>query len=147
MKLYVDSNAFVSLYANDNPGHAVLTREALAEAIWQASSPITYAEVRAAFKALRHNKRISEREYKQAITDFDRDWPRVETIDVDPVLALYAGSLADALQLKGCDAVHVATATTMQALTGDVQFLTFDSQLEKRIVASGIVPVWKSKED
>ena len=147
MKLYVDSNAFVALYSNDEPKHAVLTRQAISEATSQASSPITYSEVRAAFKALRHNRRISQREYKQAIADFDRDWPRVETIDVDPVLALYAGSLADALQLKGCDAIHVATAATMQALTGDVLFLTFDSQLEKRIIASGIVPVWKPKQD
>ena len=147
MKLYVDSNAFVSLYANDNPGHAVLTREAISKADVQASSPITYSEVRAAFKALRHNRRISQREYQQAVTDFDRDWPRVETIDVDPILALYAGSLADALQLKGCDAIHLATAATMNALTGDIEFLTFDSQLEKRIVTSGIVPVWRPKAD
>ena len=147
MKLYVDSNAFVSLYANDNPGHAALTRQAISEAAVQASSPITYSEVRAAFKALRHNKRIGQREYQGAIADFDRDWLKVETIDVDPVLALYAGSLADALQLKGCDAIHVATAATLQALSGDVQFLTFDTQLEKRIKTSGIVPVWRPKAD
>ena len=147
MKLYVDSNAFVSLYANDNPGHAVLTREAISEAAVQASSPITYSEVRAAFKALRHSRRISQREYQGAIADFDRDWPRVETVDVDPVLALYAGSLADALQLKGYNAVHLATAATMQALSGDVQFLTFDTQLERRIVASGIVPAWRPKQE
>lgn len=142
MKLYIDSNAFVSLYANDNPSHAVLTKEAIAQAQTTASSVITYAEVRAAFRALRHNKRITQKEFNQASHDFERDWTMVQSLQVSHPLALLAGALADTHLLKGCDAVHVATAVTLHSLSSDLQFLTFDLQLEKRILVSGLVPLW-----
>ncbi len=143
MKLYIDSNALVALYANDNPNDAILTKQAIVQANQIVSSPITYSEVRAAFRALRHNKRISKREYEQAIHDFDQDWATIQTLDVNQSLALLAGALADAHLLKGCDAIHVATAMTFQILTNELQFLTFDLQLEKRIASSSIVPLWK----
>ncbi len=144
MKLYLDSNALVSLYANDNPDDVLLTSKAIEAASEIVSSPITYSEVRAAFKSLYHNKRITKREYVQAVQDFDRDWSTVQTLEVNDGLALLAGALADTHLLKGCDAIHVATAVTFQALSNDLKFLTFDLQLEKRIVASSIVPLWES---
>jgi uncharacterized protein len=143
VRLYIDSNAFVSLYANDNPNHALLTQQAIAQASSTTSSPITYAEVRAAFRALKHNKRISHKEYVRAVLDFERDWSSVQTLEVNAPLALLAGALADKHLLKGCDAIHVATAMTFESLLGEVQVLTFDAQLEKRIAASGVVPLWK----
>ncbi len=142
MKLYIDSNAFVSLYANDNPDQAVMTKQAIGQAKTTASSLITYAEVRAAFRSLRHHKRITQREFVQAIKDFERDWQMVERLVVNESLALLAGAIADIHVLKGCDAVHVATAVTLHSLSGDLQFLTFDTQLEKRVLASGLVPLW-----
>jgi uncharacterized protein len=145
LKLYIDSNAFVSLYANDNPDHALITKQAIGQAKTTASSLITYAEVRAAFRALRHNKRIRQREFVQAIKDFEHDWQMVERFEVNESLALLAGAIADVHFLKGCDAVHVATAVTLHSLSGDVQFLTFDIQLEKQILASGLVPLWLEK--
>jgi uncharacterized protein len=143
VKLYIDSNALVALYANDNPNDAVLTKQAIKEADEIASSPITYSEVRAAFRSLRHNKRITKREYDSAVKDFGRDWSSIQTLDVNDSLALLAGALADTHLLKGCDAIHVATAMTLQLLSNDVQFLTFDLQLEKRIATSNVVPLWK----
>jgi predicted nucleic acid-binding protein len=142
LKLYIDSNAFVSLYANDNPDHAVMTKQAIGQAKTTASSLITYAEVRAAFRSLRHNKRITQKEFVQAIKDFERDWQMVERLVVNESLALLAGAIADIHVFKGCDAVHVATAVTLHSLSGDLQFLTFDTQLEKRVLASGLVPLW-----
>lgn len=144
MKLYIDSNALVSLYANDNPNDALLTRKAIEAASEIVTSPITYSEVRAAFKALHHNKRITKREYLQAVQDFDRDWSTIQTLEVNDALALLAGALADTHLLKGCDAIHVATAMTFNLLSNDLEFLTFDLQLEKRISASSIVPLWDS---
>ena len=126
MKLYIDSNAFVSQYTNDNPHHAVLTRQAIAESVSTASSPITYPEVRAAFSSLKHTKRITGRDYQRAVEDFERDWRTVEQLEVGESLALLAGAIADQHLLKGCDAVHVATAVTLQALGSKLQFLTFD---------------------
>jgi uncharacterized protein len=147
VKLYIDSNALVSLYANDNPNDAVLTSKAIEVASEIVTSPITYSEVRAAFKGLHHNKRITKREYLQAVEDFDRDWSTIQTLDVNDALALLAGALADTHLLKGCDAIHVATAMTFQLLSNDVKFLTFDLQLEKRIAASSIISLWNSVSD
>jgi predicted nucleic acid-binding protein len=144
VKLYLDSNALVSLYANDNPNDAVLTSKAIAQASEIVTSPITYSEVRVAFKGLHHNKRITKREYLQAVQDFDRDWSTIQTLDVNDAMALLAGALADTHLLKGCDAIHVATAMTFQLLSNDLEFLTFDLQLEKRIASSSIIPLWNS---
>lgn len=144
MKLYIDSNAWVSIYANDNPNDAILTSKAIEPASEIVTSPITYSEVRAAFKGLHHNKRITKREYLQAVKDFDRDWSTIQTLDVTDALALLAGALADTHLLKGCDAIHVATAMTFDLLSNDLEFLTFDLQLEKRIAASSIIPLWNS---
>jgi uncharacterized protein len=142
VRLYIDSNAFVSQYTNDNPQHAILTRQAIAQANTTASSPITYPEVRAAFRALRQQKRITQRQYLQAVADFERDWPTVQTLEVNDALALLAGAIADQHLLRGCDAVHVATAVTFHAMSQDIAFLTFDQQLEKRVIASGLLTLW-----
>jgi uncharacterized protein len=144
LKLYIDSNALVSLYANDNPNDAFRTGKAIEEANEIVTSPITYSEVRAAFKSLHHNKRITKREYLQAVEDFDRDWSSITTLEVNDAMALLAGALADTHLLKGCDAIHVATALTFQSLSNDVKFLTFDLQLEKRIAAASLAPLWNS---
>jgi uncharacterized protein len=142
VRLYIDSNAFVSQYTNDNPEHAILTKQAIAQASTTASSPITYPEVRAAFRALRQQKRITQRQYLQAVTDFERDWPTVQTLEVNDALALLAGAIADQHLIRGCDAVHVATALTFHAISNDLEFLTFDQQLKKRVIASGLLLLW-----
>ena len=113
MRLYIDSNAFVSQYTNDNPHHAVLTSQAIAESVSTASSPIAYPEVRAVFSSLKHAKRITAHEYQRAVEDFERDWRTVEQLEVGESLALLAGAIADQHLLKGRDAVHVATAVTL----------------------------------
>ncbi len=143
MKLYVDSNAFVSQYTNDNPHHAVLTKQAIAESASTVSSLIAYPEVRAAFSSLRFTKRITQREYQRAGQDFERDWHTVEQFEVGGSLALLAGVIADKHLLKGCDAVHVATAVTLQRLGNDLKFLTFDQQLFKRIAGSSLLELWQ----
>ena len=100
-------------------------------------------EVRAAFSLLKHAKRITGREYQRTVEDFERDWPAVEQLEVGASLALLAGAIADQHLLKGCDAVHVATAVTLQALGGKLQFLTFDQQLSKRIAGSSLLILWQ----
>ena len=143
MKLYIDSNAFVSHYTNDNPQHAVLTRQAITESVAIISSPIAYPEVRAAFRSLKYAKRITEREYQYAVQNFERDWRTVEQLEVGGSLALLAGVIADQHLLKGCDAVHVATAVTLQRLGNDLKFLTFDQQLSNRIAGSSLLTLWQ----
>jgi uncharacterized protein len=143
LRLYIDSNALVHLYADENPVFAQRTRDAISQATTLTTSAITYPEVRAAFKSLKHNKRITHREYVTAVADFKRDWPKIEAFDVNDTISNAAGELADQYILKGCDAVHVATAVALHFAHKDVQLLTFDFQLEKRVLASGLVPIWK----
>ena len=75
--------------------------------------------------------------------DFERDWRTVEQLEVNEPLALLAGAITASHLLKGCDAVHVATAVTLQALSSDLKFLTFDQQLAKRIAGSGLLTLWQ----
>ena len=133
------SNAFL----NDNPHHAVLTRQAIAESVSTASSPIAYVEVSAAFSSLKHAKRITGRKYQRAVQDFERDWSAVEQLEVGESLSRLAGAIAASHLLRGCDALHIATAVTLQAMGSDLKFLTFDLQLSKRIAGSSLLKLWQ----
>jgi uncharacterized protein len=117
-----------------------LTRQAASQASTITSSPITDPEVRATFQLLRQQKQITQRQYLQAVADLERNWPTVQALEVSDALALLAAAIADQHLIRACDAVHVAV--TFQAMTNEIEFLTFDQQLEKRLAASGLLMLW-----
>jgi hypothetical protein len=88
-----------------------------------------------------HAKRlITQRQYPQALADLERNWPTVQTLEMGDALALLVGAIADQHLIRDCDAVHMAV--TFQAMTNEIEFLTFDQQLEKRLAASGLLTLW-----
>lgn len=128
MILYLDTSALVKLFA-DEPG-APAVRSALAGGDGHFTHLITYAETRATFaKALRVGWQTPERllEHKR---DFERLWNSLDIVAVDEPLIRRAGDLAEQLDLRGYDSVHLAAAELVWRQARDAfGFSTFDRHL------------------
>lgn len=82
-----------------------------------ASSILSYREGRAALAAARRSARLTARGQRQAFADLEEVQRDLLIIGVDQPLAVEAGRLAEELGLRGYDAVHLASATALGAVT------------------------------
>ena len=74
------------------------------------SSRLLYAEGRAALAMARRLDRIDERGLRNAVDDFERLHDQLDVIEITEVLVREAGGLAEQLNLRGFDAIHLASA-------------------------------------
>lgn len=125
MTAYFDTSALVKLVIREegSEGAGRLWREASRV----LSATLLYPEARAALKRARRERRLGDAELRLAVRGFERLWSHVERMSVSVPLALRAGELAHALDLRGSDAVHLAAA---EALTdGSLAFVCADRAL------------------
>jgi hypothetical protein len=131
---YLDASALVKLLVAEDGNE-------LASNVWEAAagratSAATYPEVRAALAAAARDRRLTPRAHQRAVWELDR---RVESIDVVELrrpLARVAGALAERHGLRGCDAVHLASALAIHA--GQTVMVTWDRSLAKAAGVSGL---------
>jgi len=122
---YFDTSAAVKLVVAE-PGSSE------AERIWRdarrvVSSVLIYPESRAALKRARRERRLTDTQLRLAITEFEGLWARVDRVGVSSVLATRAGVLAHDHDLRGYDAVHLASAESIA--WPDVVFVGADRDL------------------
>lgn len=91
-----------------------------------ASSIVSYPEGRAALAAARRGGRLTVAGYRTALDDFEVKHAGLAVVGVDPPLARHAGELAEGLDLRGYDAVHLASALAFGA---DTTVVTWDKEL------------------
>jgi predicted nucleic acid-binding protein len=89
-----------------------------AQRLWQESSQVVsttllYPEARAALRKARRERRLGDPELRLAVRALERLWGRLERMIVAVPLAVRAGKLAAAFDLRGYDAVHLAAAETL----------------------------------
>jgi predicted nucleic acid-binding protein len=126
--LYLDTSALVKLYAEE-PGSEVV-RRAVAGSDLIATSLISYAEARSALARKCRGGEITRAALKRLKQEFERDWARLHVLPVDQTLVLKAGDLTEAHALRALDALHLATADSLQAvLRATVTFACFDGAL------------------
>ena len=111
----------------------------LAAELWQqpqqaASSVLAYPEGRAALAAAHRAARLTARQHRRALADFEAVQAELRLVAVDQPLARRAGELAEDLALRGYDAVHLATAL---ALGDDTLMVTWDATLSRAALRSG----------
>ena len=137
--LYLDTSALARLYT-DEPDHEKV-RVAQANASGDITHAITYVELHSALAGRRQRRAISERAYRAALNDIQRDWPTIRHVVVDEQLLQDAAQLVTNHTLRAYDAVHLAAAQAIAPL--GVQFMTFDLKL--REVAEKVLPgqVWQ----
>lgn len=113
MIAYLDTSAAVKLVISEPGSNEALRIWAAARSV--ASSVLLYPEARAALKRAARERRLGETQLRYAIWDFERLWAQVERIGVVPALARRAGALAHEQNLRGYDAVHLASAELLRA--------------------------------
>lgn len=112
----------------------------LADELWGAadlrlSSHLIYPEARSALAAASRASRIGARALRRAIADLDVAVASIQRIGVDETLAAEAGRLAQEHALRGYDAVHLATALSVE--DHSVVIVTWDDDLARAALRCG----------
>ena len=97
---------------------------------------LIYPEGRAALAAARHSGRLGTREHARALADFEGLVSDLALIGVDEPLARSAGALAEEFELRGYDAVHLATALALGE--NAVTLVTWDGDLAEAALEAGL---------
>lgn len=100
--------------------------------VWQAaeaaaSSVLLYPETRSALRRAWREQRLGSGSLRLALAAFERLWRRLDRVLVTAELAEAAGALAHAHDLRGYDAVHLASAALVRA--PEVVFVAADRAL------------------
>jgi len=97
---------------------------------------LAYPEGRAALAAARRAKRLTLRLYRDSLQSFDQVYAELVTVGVDEQLTRAAGMCASEFNLRGYDAVHLATA--MDLAEDDVALVTWDRDLSRAALEVGL---------
>ena len=108
MIVYFDTSSLVKLYVEEDESDSV--KVLLDSASHAAISIVGYAEARAAFARRYREKSILEKDYHSLIGSFDNDWGNYLIIQVSHELVKLAGELIEKHELRGFDALHLASA-------------------------------------
>ena len=118
----------------DEPG-SELAAELWDRAASVVSSQLIYPEARAAAAAAHRRRRITSTTLRRAVDRIDELCTEFDVIGLDPDLAHSAGDLAEAHGLRGYDAVHLATALSVES--DSMLLATWDGDLARVAVAAG----------
>jgi predicted nucleic acid-binding protein len=117
----------------------------IAEELWlraslRIGSWLVYAEARAAIAAATRGGRLERRESRQAANDLEAACAAMRLIGVDRRLSREAGELAERHALRGYDAVHLASALSVD--DEGLVLVTWDHDLARATLDAGraVVP-------
>jgi predicted nucleic acid-binding protein len=99
-----------------------------------ASTILSYPEGRAALAAARRGGRLSTDGHTRARQEYESAQSELLLLGIDGPLARDAGELAEDLQLRGYDAVHLASAL---ALGADTTLVSWDQELRRAATQRG----------
>lgn len=138
--LYLDTSALVKLFMRENRHEQVET--ATRKATRVALSIVAYPEARSAFARKLREGVLSQADHDRIVRSLDEAWIRFDRVRVTDEVAHTAGEIAERLALRGFDAIHLASAMTLnEQLEDDVYFLAFDERLMN--AARQIMPVYE----
>jgi predicted nucleic acid-binding protein len=97
---------------------------------------LVYPEGRATLAAARRSSRLGKKDHARALADFEDVVSDLALIGVDEPLARNAGALAEEFELRGYDAVHLATALAL--VENEVTLVTWDGDLAEAAIEAGL---------
>lgn len=137
MILYLDTSALVKLYVRERGSAQVRTRVNKVDVV--ATSVVAYAEARAAFARLRRERPASGRRHRERVAQLDRDWDRYAVVELTSAVVRSAGDLAEQHDLRGFDAIHLASALWLKSAQSDeLAFVVFDRRLAAGAKSAGL---------
>jgi predicted nucleic acid-binding protein len=117
VSVYVDTSALLKRYVEEEES-AACERLLLADAAW-VTARHTWVEV------LRNLGRLLRRPDRARVRNlFRADWSRMHVVELDAITCERAGDLAETLQVRTLDALHLAAAE--RAGSGTLPFVTYD---------------------
>ena len=125
MIAYFDTSAVIPLLIGE-PSSATCTRM-WNEAARSVSVRLLYPEARAALARAERMGRITKRQHEVAVAELETIITEIDHVEITAQLARNAGDLAQAHQLRGYDAVHLAAA--IAALDAELVLVTGDNDL------------------
>ena len=137
MILYLDTSSLVKLYVEEAGSQAVRSQVAQATAV--ATATVAYVEARAAFARKRREGGLSEEEYGHVTDSFRQEWPAYLAIDLSEAIVALAGDLAEGHDLRGFDAIHLASALALaDKMQSPIVFSCADERLKAAAEARGL---------
>lgn len=128
MIIYLDTSALIKLYIKEK-GSDLLTNWTNSSRL-EATALVTWVEIAAALAKGEQSGAITKTVAQTGWQQFMKDWHSIIVIEVSEALIRQAGDLAWKRQLRGYDAVHLASTLFWQQTTGEsVSLITFDKQL------------------
>jgi predicted nucleic acid-binding protein len=129
--VYFDSSALVKLVVEERGSD-------IAAALWDGcdaavASRIAYPEVCAALAAAGRNHDLDENDLRRARRSWSRYWDAIRPVELNSHVARRAGELVQQHQLRGADAIHLASALTIAP--ADVVVAVWDRRLHDSAVA------------
>jgi uncharacterized protein len=138
LKLYLDTSDLFKLFVEEEGSQGVERSAANAELV--AVSLVAYAEFRGSLARARRAGRLTQPLYNDTLSIFERAWATYSRIPVDERLVSQSGVLAEKHFLRGFDAIHLASALTLQReLRDDVTFSAADGRLVSAASAEGLL--------
>jgi predicted nucleic acid-binding protein len=132
--VYFDSSALVKLVVEEDGSDVAAALWDGADAV--ASSGLAYPEVRAALAAARRDGRISSRSSRMAKEEWERLWTALAIVESRRSVLVDAGDAAEQYRLRGYDAVHLASASTLSS--AHVVMAVWDDRLRRAAVEAGL---------
>jgi len=131
VNLYLDTSSVIKLCISE-PGSASVL-EAIDEATVVSTSPVAYAETRAALARLRREGALTPSLFAAAKREFEEQWSAYLTVEVTGVLCRTAGDLAEKYGLRGFDSIHLASFAEIASHGGvhNARFSSFDRRLNR----------------
>ena len=137
MNLYLDTSALIKRYVNE-PGTKDI-RAWIRSADSISTSLLTRAETAAGMTRLLNRGILTEEDFRLALEQFRVDWIDYHRIPVNEELIARTDFLACQYNLRGYDAVHLASALVWQeALMVPVTLATYDQELAEACKKSGL---------
>lgn len=134
--IYFDSSALVKLVLNE-------TGSDLAATLWNScdaafSSRLAYPEVRASLAAASRNRDLTEAQASAAAAEWERFWASMRAVEFTAEVERSAGELCSRHQLRGADAVHLASALALALDSTDLIVAVWDRRLHSGAMSAGL---------
>ncbi len=137
---YFDTSALIKRFVAEDGSSVVnslFTRQGIA-----ATAKIAYPEVYAGLSRKRREGHLSQRFYNLACRQFERDWPAYVHVELRDEVLVLARELIQRHPLKAYDAIHLASALSLQTGLGEeVTFVVADDRLRLAAQAEQLRPL------
>jgi len=130
--VYFDTSAFVKLLVAEAGSEDAARLWDAAGAV--ASSRLLYPETAAALAAARRASRLTGRKHVRAKATVEEMWSQMHVVEVTAAVAGAAASFAERYELRGYDAVHLASAVAVHADA----LVAFDTALAAAALQAGL---------